>query len=469
MKAQSRRFSFVVRGGLFGAVLFLLAGSAHAQLTGAVDNDLAQKSGSDSECAMAKNPTNPLQLFAFCNTSSAGMLAVRSTDGGVTWIYPDPTDKTIADGDPGQGPSACCDPTLAWDTFGNLYITYINAAATTIETILSTDGGATFTNLATFSGSVDQPTVVAANTTAPGAPVAVWIVWNQGGAMVARGAAVTGLGAASVGAFTPLQTASGTGGCSFGDIAISPAGVVVQVCGPSGGQTGGNIVVNVDADGLGPGGFGPPITATTTLVGGFDFIPAQNTRSIDTESGLVFDANPASPHFGRLYLMYTDESAQENNDTDIMLRFSDNNGTTWSSPPIRVNDDPGLPTIRSQFNPKISIDDPVGNFMVCWHDCRESATNTAMREYCTAAGTSGASPTFLPNVAVGDGLSTSNNDGFDFGDFSGMDYSSGGGHPIWGDTSNSTGNNPNGTGNFDAQTDRVTGTVPVELMSFKVE
>ena len=274
---------------------------------------------------------------------------------------------------------------------------------------------------------------------------------------------MTGLGA--VGAFTPLQS-TGSSGVSFGDVAISPTGVVVQSVTPSSGQTGGNIVIYRDLDGLGPGGWTGPIVAGTTKVGGFDFIPAQNTRSVDPETGLVFDANPASPHFGRLYLMYTDEVIQEQHDLDIMVKFSDDNGATWGSTPIRVNDDA---TTRSQFNPKISIDDAVGNIMVCFHDCRESATNTAMREYCTAASPAGATPTFLPNVPIGDGLSTSNQDGFDFGDYSGLDYSSGVGHPIWGDTSNSTGGNPNGTANFDAQTDRVTGQVPVELMHVQIE
>jgi hypothetical protein len=460
----TRRLRFLLPAAAFLAALCLSAAPAMAQLSGNTDNDLSQKAGTDSECATAKNPSNPDQVFAFCNTTGSGMFAARSTDGGVTWFYPDPTDKTIADGDAGQGPIACCDPTLAWDTFGNLFITYIDSGISNIVTILSTDGGATFTNLVNFTGSVDQPTVVAANTSAPGAPVAVWIVWNQSGNMVARGAAVTGLGA--IGAFTPTQTAPTTGGCSFGDIAIAPSGAVVQVCGPSGGQTGGNIRVNTDLDGLGAGGFGASVVAATTLVGGFDFIPAQNSRSIDTESGLVFDARPTSPHFGRLYLIYTEEVVQEANDTEILLKFSDDNGATWSSPPIRVNDDA---TTRSQFLPKISIDDPTGNFMVCWHDCRESATNTAMREYCTAAPMTGATPTFLPNVPIGDGLSTSNNDGFDFGDYSGLDYSSGVGHPIWGDTSNSTGNNPNGTANFDAQSDRVSGNVPVVVLDFDVE
>jgi len=136
-----------------------------------MDNDISRKTGSDSECATAKNPTNPDQVFAFCNTSqTGGMFAARSTDGGATWFYPDPSDKTIVDGDAGQGPTACCDPTLAWDTFGNLFITYLGSGAS-VQTILSTDGGATFSNLATFTGSVDQPTVVVVETTQPGAPV----------------------------------------------------------------------------------------------------------------------------------------------------------------------------------------------------------------------------------------------------------------------------------------------------------
>jgi hypothetical protein len=463
MSNDTRRSHWILWPASLAAVL-LMAVPAHAQLTANVDRNVSQRPGSDSECAMAKNPANTQQLFAFCNAAGVpGLLAARSTDGGITWIYPDPTDKTIADGDPNQGPNGCCDPSLAWDSFGNLYISYINAAVNSIETILSTDGGATFTNLASFAGSVDQETVVAANTTAPGAPVAVWLVWNQSGQMVGRGAPVTGLGA--IGAFVPLTSAPSSGGCSFGDVAIAPTGVVVQVCGPNSGQTGGNINVWTDADGLGPGGWAGPVVATTTLVGGFDFIPAQNTRSIDSETGLVFDAMPTSPHFGRLYLMYTDEIVQESNNTDIELRFSDNNGVTWSPTDIRVNDDA---TVLSQFNPKISMDDPAtGNFMVCWHDCRESAPNTFMREYCTAAGPNFASPAFLPNIPVGDGLSVSNNDGFDFGDYSGLDYFAGGGHPIWGDRSNNPPVNPDG--NFDAQTDRVIGNVPVELMHIQIE
>jgi hypothetical protein len=174
MRNETRRSSWLIWAASLAAVM-LIAVPAHAQLTGNVDRNTSQKAGSDSECASAKNPANPNQVFVFCNTAGAGMFAARSTDAGLTWFYPDPTDKTIADGDPGQGPPGCCDPSLAWDTFGNLFVTYLGSGAS-VEALLSTDGGATFTNLATFVGSVDQQTVVAANTTAPGAPVEVWMV-----------------------------------------------------------------------------------------------------------------------------------------------------------------------------------------------------------------------------------------------------------------------------------------------------
>lgn len=432
---------------------FVLASAtwSHAQLTGGTDVNQSRKSGDDNECAIARNPTNPNQVFASCNTSTAGLFAARSTDGGATWTFTDATDRTIADGDAGQGPLACCDPTLAWDRLGNLFLSYLNSPVNGVTTLLSVDGGATFTTLASFAGSVDQPTVVAANTSAGGA---VWVVWNQSGQMVARGAAVTALNA--VGAFGALQTIPGTANCSFGDIAIAPSGVVVQVCqSPTGGEGPGTIRVNTDADGLGAGNFGAAVTATATNVGGFDFIPAQNTRSVDAEAGLDYDTNPASPTFGRLYLVYTEETVPENNDLDIMLRFSDNDGATWSAP-IRVNDDPAAP-IRSQFLPKLSVDDTTGNVGVCWHDARNSATNTAMQVFCSVAAPAAGGPVFLPNVRIGDGASTSNGAGTEFGDYSGLDYFQGVLLPVWADTSNSTADNPDGTARFDALSDRVSG------------
>lgn len=398
-------------------------------VAGSVDVNISKIGGNDNECAIAKNPTNPLQLVAHCNSLSTPW---RSSDGGLTWVVG------------GSIGSYCCDPNLAWDSFGNLFATFINGATNAIVTKLSVNGGVSFTDLASFGGSVDQPSVVAYNGT-------VWVVWNQSGAMVARGAAVTGLG--TVGTFSVLQTAATTSGCSFGDLATSPLAphAVVQVCGPSGGQTGGNIRINVDADGLGAGVFGASIIATTTLVGGFDFIPAQPNRSIDSETGLAFDRNPSSPHFGRLYLMYTDELVQESGDTNIMLRHSDDTGATWSTPPTQINTDA---TTRSQFLPKIASDPATGDVAICWHDARNSASNTAMEIWCDSFTPSGY-PTLTGNSLMSDGASIATDNQIDFGDYAGLTLVAGTAHAIWADSSNSTGDNPGGTASQDAYTDRL--------------
>src|SRR5947207_10283493 len=184
--------------------------------------------------------------------------------------------------------------------------------------------------------------------------------------MVERGAPVTGLGV--FGPFNAQQAIPSATG-SFGGIAVGPGPnggkVIVTYQSPTGGQGPATIYVNVDADGLGAGGFGPRITVSATNVGGFDFIPAQNERSIDAEAAVVWDAT-GGPFNNRIYLVYTDETVNENNDTDILIRTSTNDGTTWSAP-VRVNDDI---TTRSQFLPYVALDRLSGTVPVGFHDAR---------------------------------------------------------------------------------------------------
>lgn len=414
-------------------VAFLLpSGPASAVVSVSIgpNVNITTAAGSQAEGTIAINPTNTQELFF---ASNPGATARRSTDGGATW------------GAAGAGIGAsCCDNVAAWDSFGNLFLVNLNSGATAVPLYLSTDGGANFSLLATIdTGSVDQPSVKA------GAG-AVWVTWNDTGTIMARGAAVTGLG--TVGAFTAEQAAPGSAGVAgqFGDIAIGPTGEVVVTY-----QSNTQIFVNTDADGLGAGGFAAQVFVSATNVAKFDFITAQDARSIDAEANLAWDRSGGT-NDGRLYLAYTDETPDESDDTDIFVRFSDDNGANWSAA-VRVNDDV---TTRSQFNPNISIDQTAGNVAVTWHDARNDAGNNNTQFFGTVSDTGGAS--FQANFQISTG--TSNEDtaasSTDYGDYTWSDFHDGGLYPVWADNSNSTGDNPAGANStFDMYTAAITAVV----------
>src|SRR5436190_9936515 len=285
------------------AVLAALPGGAAAAAP-PQNVDVSQRAGNESEEAIAVNPTNPNNIVVVTNVGhreaglTAGMFEGVSFDGGATW-----TTKLIGVDD--NLGDACCDPSLSFDRYGNLFLTYLYEVEDTVPVALSTDGGVTFNVIANVAappkttGSkaggdnrglfrfVDQPTITAAQNE-------VWLVFNAGGPMYATGAPVTGLG--QVGQFFAGEAVPGSNNCTYGDVSIGPAGQVMQVCTlTESGQGGGKLFVNVDPDGLGSAGFGDRVFVTDTHVGGFDFIPPQPDRSVDAEPGLAWHRT-TGPH-----------------------------------------------------------------------------------------------------------------------------------------------------------------------------
>ena len=250
---------------------------------------------------------------------------------------------------------------------------------------------------------------------------------------------------------SPVEVVPGTNNCTYGDVAIGPAGQVMQVCTlTESGQGGGKLFVNVDPDGLGPAGFGDRVFVTRPHVGGFDFIPPQPDRSVDAEPGLAWDRT-GGPHNGRVYLVYTREQPNESDNTDIYVRYSDDGGATWSAA-VRVNDDH---TANSQFLPKISLDPTTGNLAVVWYDARNDlGTRRAGRHRRRAERRRPVlgrvqhrrRASFTRNIQISAGTSNSHDsgNGIDYGDYSGLSFFGGIAHPAWSDNSNSTGNNPDG-------------------------
>ena len=95
-------------------------------------------------------------------------------------------------------------------------------------------------------------------------------------------------------------------------------------------------------------------------------IPAQPDRGLFSVSTVDVDRST-----GRIYLSYTDRPNTTSNDTDIFVRFSDDNGANWSAR-TQVNDDE---TTTSQFMPRMAIDQTSGVVLVTWYDARNDVAN----------------------------------------------------------------------------------------------
>jgi hypothetical protein len=387
--------------------------------------------GDTFEVEIAINPTNPQQLFLASNqfiNGSDGLYAAFSTDGGQSW-----SGRIVADGSDGL-PNACCDPDVVWDTFGNLFLSYLNSAADHAVIAMSTDGGQTFSSLSTFPAADYPRDAVGAGS--------VWIVFNNSD-VEAAGAAVTGLG--TVGAFGAVESVPNSSGGNFGDIVVGPKGQVgVSFQNAGSGVGPDNIMYAIDADGLGNGGFSNPIIASATNVGAFDPISPQPARTVDSINHLAYDTS-SGPHAGRLYLLYTDADAVGSNNTDNFVRFSDDDGATWSAP-VRVNDDTGT---NAQFMPDFAVDPTNGDIAVSWYDCRfdngsgqfdtDGQANTDTVFFAAVSQDGG--QTFQPNIQVStapsNAIANEATNPNDYGDFTGLAFFGGMFYPAWADNSTS--------------------------------
>ena len=423
-------------------VAVVLATAVVASAAPPVNFDSSAMPGNEAEDVIAVNPTNPSNVVTMATLPDvvAGLSVNVSFNGGSTWAR-----RVIGTaGDPlGE---ICCDQQLAWDRFGNLWMTYLVNTSGDILVALSTDGGLSFTKVADVATNGDQPSIAVG-------PSSVWVSYTffPGTQIKAFGAPVTGLG--QFGSFSPLENVPSPGSNGdYGDTAVGPAGqVMLTYQKATNGQGGTDIYTAVDPDGLGPSGFARPTLVTHSHVGGFDFIAPQPNRSVDAEANLAWDRTGGA-HNGRVYLIWTQETPNESDNTDIMLQHSDDNGATWS-PAVTLNDDH---TANSQYNPAIALDQSSGNVAVSWYDTRndsgtggsgdtDGVPNDDFQIWATDSTDGGA--TFAPNFQVSAGTSNAvdADSFFDTGDYTHAAFQSHAFYPAWSDNSNSTGENPDGT------------------------
>lgn len=444
----------------FTVVVALACALAMATLAGAATSiptnfDSSVMPGNEAEDAIAVNPTNPSNVVTMSTLPDvvAGLSVNVTFNSGHTWSH-----RVIGATASDPLGEICCDQQLAWDRFGNLWLTYLVNTSGNVLVALSTDGGRSFTNVEELQTKFgDQPSIAAG-------PNSVWISFtaSPGSQIEAFGAPVTGLG--QFGSFSAPESVPSPGGNGdYGDTSVGPTGqLLVTYQKSTNGQGGSDIYTALDPDGLGPLGFNPGTLVAHSHVGGFDFIPAQPDRSIDDEANLAWDGSGGA-HNGRVYLVWTQETPGETDDTDIMLQHSDDDGTTWS-PAVKLNDDH---TNNSQYDPAIALDETTGTLALSWYDTRNDLgtggsgdtngiPNNDFQIWATYSSNGGAS--FAPNFRVSRGTSNAvdANSFFDVGDYTHAAFVGGTFWPAWSDNSNSTGNNPDGTlHEFDLYTAKV--------------
>jgi hypothetical protein len=446
---RSKWFTIVL-----GVVVALAATSGLAAAAPLQPNlDSSALPGNESEDAIAVNPTNTSNVVTMATLPDviSGLSVNVTFNAGRTWAR-----RVIGATNSDPLGNICCDQQLAWDRFGNLWMTYLVNANDDILVALSTDGGRSFTKVADIVTNGDQPSISAGANS-------VWISYTGKGKNIqAFGTRVTGLG--QFGGFTAPETVPSPGSNGdYGDTAVGPAGQVMVTYQKSEAGTGGtDIYTAEDLDGLGPGGFNTPILVAHSRVGGFDPIPAQPDRTIDAEANLAWDRSGGA-HNGRVYLVWTQESGNGSNNTEIELQYSDDNGTTWS-PAVQVNDDH---TVNSQYDPAIALDQTTGNVALSWYDTRNDLgtggsgdTNGIPNDDFQIWGTysTNGGATLAPNFRISNGTSNAvdANSFFDVGDYTHDAFVGGTFWPAWSDNSNSTGTNPNGTlHQFDLYTSKI--------------
>ena len=320
----------------------------------------------------AINPTDPQNLVAVANNiADLSQLGVWfSTDGGLTW-----TPNFLDEEDDGfDANDFRFDPNVAFDSDGNVYVVY-STAGTGNRLLLarSTDGGQNFnhvTTVTTDGGSNNLHTAMVTTRSDGGAANAddVLVIWAR---VQAGGESIEAALSLDAGAtftitnnfingtlqrtFLPWAAVDGNGDFH----------VVWEV--NQGGRAGVILHATIDGTTLADGTNNQLTTVQIT-----DFaeptskIPAQPDRGLF--SVVTVDVDRFT---GRIFVSYTDRPNTASNDTDIYVRFSDDNGATWSTR-TRINDDA---TTTSQFMPRLAIDQTTAIVGVIWYDARRDPIN----------------------------------------------------------------------------------------------
>jgi hypothetical protein len=426
-------------------------GPLSAELTAASsvgDNvDVSNECGPQSETFITLNPNNPSQLTAGSNEIfRLPMRAFYSADEGASWGGVDVPLPASPSGPHDQGFGS--DPTLDYDTQGNVFYGFITIftspsfaaiKGTELAVARSSNGGRTWPLVTEFSTEGgknhfnDKPMLTVDKNLESPFRDNVYVAWDAAfGGSPGGGIRVAHSSDHGV-SFDVNRADNGRGhGLSIGaDPFVGPDGTLYVAWNAFAANV---IAVNRSEDG--------GVTWGTQRTVSPKSIPfAIGLPAIEFRGALVYPACDADrsdgPHRGRLYCTWMD--LNDGGHTEILLSYSDNKGSTWSSPAPVGHQQGGT----DRFNHWFSVDPVSGDVTVAYYD----ATGV-VADYLLSRSTDGAA-TWLADVRVSSQSSNEHdcngvfpcesiNYGNQYGDYEGLVSFNGRSHPIWTDSRRNT-------------------------------
>jgi hypothetical protein len=368
-----------------------------------------------AESAVKIHPTDVNKVVAGSNGPGSGQIMWYSTNGGSSW--------TQAAALP-QG-STCCDPTLEWSSNGQFAYTSTLGGCTSLCNVWvyrSSDGGATWNDLATITAGDGRREITSAGTsdkeflhvdrfaTSPRKDN-LYLCWHDNNTMkFSRSTDFANTWSA------PLTMSSGATQSGIGcDISSDKNGNVFYFWPATDGKT---ILVRKSTDGGAT--FASAVTVANTQ-DGYDFaIPAMETRRAFIYAST--DADVSGGAFANsVYVAWTDTTAAENTTTPssnhgrIQVAYSRDGGATWT---VRTPHSTANQTTVDRFHPWVGVG-PDGKVYVMFYDTTRDAARVAVDVYYSVSSDGGntwAAPTRVTTV-----ISPQIDDGFEWGDYNGLD------------------------------------------------
>jgi len=423
-------------------------GTATSSVSFGSNVDASNECGPQSETFITINPSKPKVLAGGSNEIfRLPMRGYYSSNGGTSWggvDLPLPPPK-------GNGTDFGSDPTLAFDTRNNLFYGYIvvyfgngsGVNGSEMAVARSTDGGKTYPSATFFSfegGSNhfnDKPMITADTNLNTPFRDNVYIAWDAAAGGSIGGGIRVGSSTDHGATFTVTRAddPSGPGRSIGASPAVGPDGQLYLAWNDYAANV---IAFNRSFDG---GRTWDQQRVVAPKVIPFDIaIPAESFRAALVYPALGVDRSDG-PFRGRLYCSWMDRTSAGT--TDIFLSYSDDQGTTWSTPRT-VADVLTVPVDR--FNHWMSVDPVTGDVNIAFYDTRNDTTGFRyMTDYYLTQSKNGGSSWLSPNIRVS---TTSSNEhdcegvfpcqginyGNQQGDYEGLASYGGTSYPIWTDS-----------------------------------